>query len=251
MTGAADSAGVPWEGRSFHANESADDDGSADPRLVEAVRRFQARDLGMPEVVAALGSARLLVPLVTDRGEEGVGAHGQLVDKTQELALVTVEGPDGRTVLPVFSSVETMRVWNPVARPIPVAAPRAALAAAADGAGAIVLDPASPTEFALRRTGFESLATGVAFVPCFADEAVLQAFLETSAGESVVRALQLAPGDPDARLAGAELVVQLTLEPGLTREDLDALLGRLSAAWAASALIAERVDSISVRLESL
>jgi hypothetical protein len=80
---------------------------------------------------------------------------------------------------------------------------------------------------------------------------VLEAFLAATAGESVVHAVQLAPGDPDARLIGAELIVQLTLDAGLDREALDALLARLGAAWAASALIAERVDSIAIRLESL
>ena len=247
----ADSAGIPFDGRSFHANPAADDDGAADPRLVDAVLRFRAGDLSISEVIEALAPARLLVPLVTERGDEGIGAHGQLVDKTQELALVTVEGPDGRSVLPVFSSVEAMRTWNPVARPIPVAAPRAALAAAADQAGAIVHDPGSPTEFAVRRTGFEALALGSRFVPCFADERVLEAFVEASAGEDALRAVQLAPGDPQARLTGPELVVALTLEPGLDRSELDALLARLSAAWAASAVIAERVDSIAVRLDSL
>ncbi len=245
----ADSAGIPFEGRQFHANPSVDDDGSADPGLVDAVLRFRAGEVGMPEVVAALRAARLLVPLVTEAGDEGIGPHGQRVDKTQELALVTVSGPDGRTVLPVFSSVDAMRTWNPLARPIPVDAPRAALAAASDGVGAIVLDPGSSTEFALRRTGFEALATGEPFTPCFADPAVLGAFLAASAEEPVVRAVQLAPGDPEARLAGAELVVQLTLDDGLDRPALDALLARLGNAWAASALVAERVDSIAVRLE--
>ncbi|HWH97355.1 MAG TPA: SseB family protein [Pseudolysinimonas sp.] len=247
----ADSAGIPFEGRAFHANPAADDDGSADARLVEAVRRFRVRELGMPEVLAALGPARLLVPLVTDRGDEGVGAHGQLVDKTQELALVTVAGPDGRGVLPVFSSVDAMRVWNPVARPIPVTAQRAALAAAADGVGAIVLDPGSPTEFAVRRTAFEALATGATFIPCFTDERVLDAFLAATAQESAVRAVQLAPGDPDARLVGPELLVQLALDGGLDRGALDAVLVRLGEAWAASPVILDRVDSIEVRLESL
>ncbi|WP_395639598.1 SseB family protein [Pseudolysinimonas sp.] len=251
MTAHADSAGIPFDGREFHENPSAGDDGSADPRLVEAVLRFRTRELGVPEVLAALGSARLLVPLVTDRGDEGVGPHGQLVDKTQELALVTVAGPDGRTVLPVFSSVAAMTTWNPVARPIPVTAPRAALAAAADGAGALVLDPGSPTEFAVRRTAFEALATGVRFDPCFTDERVLDAFLGASAGEPAVRAVQLAPGDPDARLSGPELLVQLALDAGLSRDDLDALLARLGDAWAASPVILDRVDSIGVRLESL
>jgi hypothetical protein len=247
----ADSAGIPFEGRAFHENPVADDDGSADERLLEAVRRFRARELGMADVVAALGTARLLVPLVTERGDEGVGAHGQLVDKTQELALVTVAGPDGRSVLPAFSSVDTMRAWNPLARPIPVPARQAALAAAADELGAIVLDPGSPTEFAVRRTAFEPLATATAFIPCFLDERVLDAFLAATASEPAVRAVQLAPGDPDARLAGPELLVHLTLEGGLDRAALDALLVRLGDAWAASPVIRGRVDSIAVRLESL
>ena len=247
----SDSAGVPFEGRAFHENAAADDDGSADPRLIEAMLRFRGREFGMTDVVAALGPVRLLVPLVTHRGDEGIGAHGQLVDKTQELALVTVEGPDGRSVLPVFSSVDAMRTWNPDARPIPVPARQAALAAAADELGAIVLDPGAPTEFALRRTGFEALATGARFIPCFSDERVLDAFLAATTGEPAVRAVQLAPGDPDARLTGPELIVQLALESGLDRDDLDALLARLGDAWAASSVIATRVDSIAVRLESL
>jgi hypothetical protein len=246
----ADSAGVPFEGRSFHANDSAGDDGSADPMLIETVLRFRARELGLTEVVAALAPVRLLVPLLTDRGDEGVGAHGQVVDKTQELALVTLAGPDGRAVLPVFSSVDAMCAWNPVARPIPVTAARAALAAASDSLGAIVLDPGSPTELALRRTTFEALATGSHFIPCFLDERVLDAFLTATASESSVRAVQLAPGDPDARLTGPELTVQLTLDAGLAQDELDAVISRLGDAWAASPVILDRVDSIAVRLEA-
>jgi hypothetical protein len=246
----ADSAGIPFEGRAFQENPAAGDDGSADPRLIEAMQRFRAGDLGMPEVVAALGDARLLVPLIAERGDEGIGVHGQLVDKTQELALVTVAGPDGRAVLPVFSSVDTLRTWNPAARPIPVTAPRAALAAAADGLGAIVLDPGSPTEFAVRRTAFEALATGAPFTPCFTDERVLAEFLEASEEEVAVQALQLASGDPGARLAGPELLVRLTLAPGLDAAALDAVLSRLADGWAASRMIAARVDSIGVRVTS-
>ena len=76
-------------------------------------------------------------------------------------------------------------------------------------------------------------------------------FLETTAEEGVVRALQLAPGDPDARLAGPELLVQLALDAGLEQGDLDAVLARLGAGWSNAPLIAERVDSIGIRLESL
>lgn len=239
-----DSAGVPWEGRRFEPNPSADDDGSADPRLIEAVRRFRAGELGAPQVVLALHDARLLLPLVTVRGDEGVGAHGQLVDKTQELSIVTVAGPDGRSVLPVFSSVETMRVWDAAARPIPIAAPRVAIAAAAESTPLVVLDPGSPTEFAVRRPAFESLATGIPWLPCYEDESVLEAFL-ASADDEPVRAVQLAPGDPQARLTAPELLVQLSVEEG----DASAVVQRLGQRWAVDPVIAERVDSIAVRVE--
>jgi hypothetical protein len=250
MTGApGDSAGVPWEGRSFHPNADADDDGTAPPRVIEAIRRFGAGELGASEVIEALHTARLLLPLLANRGDEGIGAHGQLVDKTQELSLVTAAGPDGRPVLPAFTSVDTMREWNSAARPIPIAVPRIALAVAAEGTPLIVIDPGTPTMFVARRPSFRALATGETWVPSFEDPVVLQAFLDASSSEAALLALQLAPGDPTARLTGAELLVQLSIQDGLPQADLDATIARLGEAWAADPMIAERVDSIGVVVE--
>jgi hypothetical protein len=65
-----------------------------------------------------------------------------------------------------------------------------------------------------------------------------------------VQALQHASGDPGARLAGPELLVRLTLAPGLDAAALDAVLSRLADGWAASRMIAARVDSIGVRVTS-
>jgi hypothetical protein len=242
----SDSAGVPFEGRSFHENPGAGDDGTAPPRLLEALRRFRAREVGAAEVVAALTGSRLLIPLVAVRGDEGVGAQGQLVDKTQELSIVTVAGPDGRPVLPAFTSVAALSVWDAAARPIPIEAARVALAAASEGTPSIVLDPGSPTEFAVRAPAFEAVATGANWTPSYVDETVLDAFLASSAHEEALRAIQLAPGDPDARLAGPELLVQLSVRAGLERDELDALLARLQASWAADPVITARVDSIGV-----
>jgi len=41
----ADSAGVPWAGRSFEPNPHANDDGSADPALLLALTNFRAQHL--------------------------------------------------------------------------------------------------------------------------------------------------------------------------------------------------------------
>ena len=249
-TAGADSAGRPWAGRTFqhHDTAFAGDDGSADPRLLDALQRFAADEAGAPEVVHALRTARLLVPLVAVAGDEGLNEHGVRVDKTQELSIVTVAGPDGRDVLPAFTSVAALQAWRQEARPVPVEARRVALAAAAEGTELMVLDPASPTEFGLRRPAVWAVAQDHAWLPSHQDEAVLAAFLDGVAGEPAVAGVVLAPGTPGARLDGPELVVRLGLRPGLDRAALTALLARLQSAWAAHPVVAERVDSLAVRV---
>ena len=241
-----DSAGQPWAGRTFEANTAADDDGAAPAHLIEAIRRFRARELGEVEVVDALRTSRLLVPLVPHLGEDGLSEHGH--DKTQELSIVTVVGPDGRTVLPAFTSVAAMSAWNPKARPIPVQAQRVALAAASEQTDLVVVDATSATEFVIRRPALWAIAEQQSWIPSYLDESVLDAFADSAAGESAVRSVALGAGDSDSRLAGPELVVVLTLASGLDQLALDALLARLQQRWAASEVIAHRVDSMTVRL---
>lgn len=243
-----DSAGVPWAGRSFEHTPASDDDGSAPPKLIEAIKRFRSAELGEAEVVDELRESRLLVPLVAELGESGTSAAGHLVDKSQELSIVTVSGPDGRSVLPVFTSVAAMTHWNPAARPIPADGPRVALAAASEGTDLVVVDATSDTEFAVRRPALWAMAQGEPWRPSYLDEEVLAEFLALADGEEAIVAIQLAPADPDARLAGPELLVQLSLVPGLTEAELSALLAREQERWAASELIATRVDSMTVRI---
>jgi len=246
----ADSAGVPFAGRAFHANPGAGDDGTAPPHVIEAIRRFRMREVGAPEVVAVLHAARLLVPLVAVRGDEGVGAHGQLVDKTQELSIVTVRGPDGRAVLPAFTSVAALQAWDPAARPIPIEAPRVALAAASEGTPLVVVDAGSDTEFAVRRPALRALATGERWLPSFEDPDVASAVEVAAREHPEVAAVDVGPGDPDARLSGPELLVGVGLRPGLDAGALERLLRDLQERWAADAVVAERVDSIGVRVHS-
>lgn len=243
-----DSAGVPWEGRSFESNPHAGDDGSADPALLAALLRFRAGDGSQTEVVDAFRSARVLIPLVAEKGEEGVGPSGLPVDKTQELSIVTVAAPDGRRVQPVFSSVEAMQRWDPKARPIPVEAIRAALAASAEDTDLIVLDPTSDTEFVIRRPAVWAIAQEQSWEPSFLSPEVFAALQNSIAHELAVLDVAVAPGDPDARLRGPELVVILELVDGLERAVLDAVLARLAQRWASDDRIAVLADSLTVKL---
>ncbi|WP_350346975.1 SseB family protein [Agromyces sp. G08B096] len=248
--GAADSAGRPWAGRSFEPNPHAADDGSAPPELAAAVRRFRSGDGGQADVVQAFGGSRLLIPLLAELGDGGtaVGEHGLAVDKSQELSIVTVAGPDGRRVLPVFASVGAMSTWNPTARPVPADGVRVALAAADDGTDLVVLDPGSDGEFVLRRPAVWAVAQSRPWRPPFEDDAVIAAFERSISSELAVLGVELLPGDPDARLAGPELVVRLQLVAGLTREELDATTTRLARRWAEDDVIAAGVDSLAVKL---
>ncbi|TPW70273.1 SseB family protein [Schumannella sp. 10F1B-5-1] len=246
MTPHADSAGVPFEGRAFEPNANAGDDGSADPRLLEALQRFRARELGAAEVIEALRPVRLLVPLLVERGDEGVGAHGQLVDKTQELSLVTLAGPDGRPVLPAFTGVAAMSAWNPMARPVPVEARRVAIAAGGEGTDRVVLDPTTPTEFGLRRGQLAALALDAPWVAAHDDPAVTAALEAATAAEPAVLGVRALAGDPDARLTGPELLVAVALADELDEAGRGAVLQRLGARWSADALLSERVDSLAI-----
>ena len=257
---ASDSAGVPWEGRRFEPNPHKADDGSADPELWAALTAFRDGSADQVAVVDAYRRARLLIPLVAEKGalrpvgdlvepqEPEIGAGGLVVDKTQELSIVTVAAPDGRRVLPVFTSVTTMAQWDAGARPVPADGVRTALAAAADDTDLIVIDPGSPTEFILRRPAVWAIGQQQPWEPSFTSPDVFTGLQESVAGELAVLDFSVAPGDPGARLRGAELVVRLQLLTGLDKTELDAVLSRLARRWAADDRIAVLVDSLTVKL---
>ncbi|XPP26290.1 MAG: SseB family protein [Leucobacter sp.] len=255
--GEADSAGFPWSGRDFdhHGTAFADDDGETPEEWrarVAAVRAAvdpEAQAAAQAEALLALSRTRLLIPLLAEAGELGLTPEGRTVEKTQELSIVTVAAPDGRRAMPVFSSVAAMHHWNPESRPVPVPGPQVALAAAQEGTAIVIIDPGTPEqEFGVRRTQLEAMAVGRRILPAWADPEVLEAFRASLAAEPRALAVELLAGDPQARLLEAEAIVILTLEPGLDREELRGLLEALQRRWAASEIIAERVDSLRVRV---
>ena len=247
--GAADSAGFTWEGRTFdhHDTAFAEDDGLADPALVRAITALTEGG-SQRAIVDALRSARLLIPLIAEAGDVGHTDAGKLVDKTQELSIVTVAGPDGRSVMPAFTSVDAMRTWDADARPVPADSRRVAMAAASEETQLVVLDPTAPTEFVLRRPAVWALGQDLPWTPCFEDPEVARAFADSVVDEPAVARVELSPGDPLGRFAGAELTVGLALHPGLDQTQVQQLVGRLQQRWTADAVIADRVDSMRVAL---
>ncbi|MFM6971027.1 MAG: SseB family protein [Rhodoluna sp.] len=241
----SDSAGVPWEGRTFEENPFADDDGSARPELLTAIKEFHQS--GNPnQVFFEITKSRLLIPLLADLGEAGIGSHGQTVDKSADLSIVTVATPDNKTAIPVFSSVGAMQRWNAKARPVPADAIRVALAAASEGTTRIVLDAGSDSEFALRRAAISAIAQQHNWVAPFFDDEVLAEFKSGIEPEEFVSSISIESGDPKSLLQGSELIVTLGVKPGLANNELEIVLYRIMERWANSKIIADRVDSMSL-----
>ena len=249
MSRAADSAGQPWQGRHFESNANADDDGSAPPAYLAVVSALRAGQCSMVEVVDVVRSCRFLIPLVAIAGETGLNDDGHRVDKTQELSIITVTGPDGRPILPVFSSVASMSNWRADARPVPADSVRVALAAASEHTDRVVIDAGSPDSLVvLPRPAVWAIAQREPWLPAINDPEVLQAIARPVAQHPEIWAVSLLAGDPLATGEAAEVIVRLAVEPGVSPERLRAVTDSLSAQWAQDATVAERIDSLSVHL---
>lgn len=244
----ADSAGVPWAGRVFSENDFSNDDGSANPDLIATISSFRAGEATAVDVLDKFRQSRLLIPLVAELGESETGAHGKLVDKSADLAIVTVRGPDGQNVLPVFSSTDALTRWNPKARPVPSDPIKVALAAASELTNRIVLDPGSDSEFAIRRPAIAAIAQNLVWTPPEQRPEVHAEFSASIDDEPDVFAFALAEGDPQSRLTAEELVVFLRIRTGLNQEQVTAILERIANRWGESETLARFVDSMTVRL---
>jgi len=108
----------------------------------------------------------------------------------------------------------------------------------------------SDTEFVLRRPAVWAVARSLPWAPSPEDPEVVAELEAGIREEPAVVALRVAPGDPRARLEGPELLITLTLVDGLDRPALDGLLARLQDRWSRSAVLADRVDSMGLRITS-
>ena len=262
--GATDSAGQPWAGRSLAGDDAKihnfeDDDGTADAGYLAAISGLRAGTGGEADVINALATARVFIPVVAQLAEEAESAHGLHADKQADMAIVTLKAADGRTALPAFTSAQALAAWHSEARPVAVYAARAALSAVAEGAELLVLDPGADVTFVVRRPAVWALAQQRSWTPSYADAELAAGMGQAARGFPAVRRIELLPGGGVAALAadgtvlggggaGPELQVVLYLEDGLDAAGVQRLVAGLQAEWSRNVLFGERVDSLEVKL---
>jgi hypothetical protein len=233
----ADSAGVPWAGRTLTSRPFAGDDGRADPALVRALATGDVE-----QAAAALVAARVLVPVVAVLGDgpAPIGPHGRPVDRSADMAVATLVAPDGRRALPVFTSSAALGAWDAAARPVPAEGPRAALSAVQDGCVALVVDPGSPGSVVLPRPALWALAQARPWVPPERDPEVADAVRAAVGGQEKVAAVRLGAGE------GGGLTVVLVVRAGLDAAELAALLDAVRGGLARAEVLAERTESLAL-----
>ncbi|HWI42515.1 MAG TPA: SseB family protein [Nocardioides sp.] len=150
----------PIDAKRLQGSAYVDDDGTADTALATALEAYDAGSASYPEVIAALASARLLVPVVAILGEVETGPDGLARDKSSDMAAVLLTGADGRLALLAFTDLAALAAWDPAARPVPVAAHLAAATAVQEGAAALVVDVAGPRTLVVADEDLHRVAAG-------------------------------------------------------------------------------------------
>ena len=196
-------------GRRLAGPRFPDDDGSAGPQVTAALAAYAAGQGSEHAVLAALDSARLMVPVVAlPAAEDAPGPDGPRREKSSEMALPTVIGGDGRAALPAFTSAASLARWRPGARPVPVPAAQVWQSGASE-ASAVVIDIAGPVPFAVDGARLAALAQGRPPPQPHEDPDVTALAREALAAEPVIAGYRLQPGTD-----GTDLTLLLVPVPG-------------------------------------
>jgi hypothetical protein len=233
----ADSAGQMWTGRVLTSTGFDGDIGAADLDLLAALD--DPRDEKV--LMGALAHARLLVPIVAaprevdDSGEQGV-------NRSANMAVVTLTSPDGQRALPVFSALAALSAWDPTARPSPVTSARAAQAAVSERCDVMLLDLGSEHPCVLRPSMVWALAQQRDWLPAHTDPFVAQTLSRATADEDDLVGCVGEEGEP----AGTGVLrVVMRLRPGLDSAQVQALATRVGERIATDGEARARIDGLS------
>lgn len=238
-SGPADSAGVPWGGRTLPDAGFSGDTGAADDALVTALREGDDE-----AVMSRLPGARLLVPVAAVAGETTASA-GLEVEKETDMAVVLLEHPDGRTALPAFTSLAALADFDPAVRPVPVTSERAAEAVISESADLLVLDCASEQAREVRASMVWALAQRRPWSPPHVDPFVEAAFARSCADRPEITGHRLLEGEP---AGSGTLLVELVLVPGLTEAQVEGVVTGLAEELATDGELRARVDDLAFRV---
>ncbi|MFW0155616.1 SseB family protein [Rothia sp. P6271] len=262
--GETDTGGQPWKGRNLgegtsHRHQFSQDDGARDAVIAEVFEKFVSGSCREEDVVRALSQCRVFVPVVAEVSHSVVTDEGLVADKEADMALVSIQAPDGRKALPVFTDVKALQRWHPHARPVAASMRKTALSAVEDGQQLLVVDPGESLTFVVRRPALWALAKGESWAPSYRDEMVERALNELiPVGSGIVRVRTVA-GDgvvsqsAEGQLlsgggAGPELKIVVELLPGLTQSELNVVVEEFQRRLASDELVGQRVDSVQLVL---
>jgi hypothetical protein len=138
--------------------------------------------------------------------------------------------------------VQSLKAWDPKARPLPAEGARAALSAVADDCDALVVDPAGPRPRVVRRPVVWALAQGRRWSPPARDVDVLTAVDAAAQAVLGVERVRCEAGE------GVDLAVVVGVRRGLDADALAALAGAVRDRLAGSAVLAERVEGLQIRV---
>ncbi|GGY24051.1 SseB family protein [Streptomyces tanashiensis] len=179
----------------------SEDDGTADPRLAAALAAWAEDRTAHGPVLEALREARLLVPVVAVLGEVEIDPEtGLKQEKTSDMAVPTLTAGD-RRALPAFTSIASLALWDPQARPVAVPTRQALAALVHEKADTLVLDLAGPVPYQVTGSALLALAEGRSSTDPLDDPAVREAVRAVVAAEPAVLRAHLGPGTADGTVA--------------------------------------------------
>lgn len=243
----ADSAGVPWEGRAFQPNPHAGDNGETPPDVASALTRWRDGSGTYSALIAAFATNRFLIPLVAHAGDDFDADNPVMEDKIQELSVVTVAGPNGEKVIPVFTSAAAMKSWNAEARPIPIDAQRVALAAASEHTDRIVVNPGTDS-VVVRRPALWAMAQGETFSASWESLEFLAETRALLADIENVADITVGAGDPNSTGDGPDVSLSIGIAAGLDADAVRAVLEAVRARIAEDDTFRRQVDSLALVL---
>jgi SseB protein N-terminal domain len=135
----------------------AGDKGEPDPQLRTLLAASGDSRDDYLRAVAALCTARFLLPIVALGDDGGTGPDP---DRHAELQAALLTTPDGNSGLPVFTGLDALVAWKPGARPVPCRLDEVAATAVEVGAVAVLVDVAGPATLVIEAGLVAELAGG-------------------------------------------------------------------------------------------